>query len=417
MGFLHGRIRVAERAQQATQAALLAFGLLVSARAADAACADDRYVYAGVTTQGLIPAQRVLAPGDRIEVETENLAAGATAVIHLWDPDERTEIARASDGGDEPGSARVVFSNGSAAPRRVVLFVRGNSSGGTVDLRIRLIEDGEISEAVAQQVTVAPPLLTPCGAGMLAWGYETALIPNGSVDTALIGLDENGRMVAYNDDGGIGAASRLSGRSDICQVVLNTTSSSSAPAPANLYVNDLPDDRDGDNLGRCLERELGTCDAVSGQADGCPAQYDTANLQDTDRDGIPDDVEVFGVELPSEPSQLLPQWGASPLHKDVFVEVDITNVVNAMNFNAAAAAKAASFFAGSNGDERNPDGLPGVSLHVDNGLTPADPTQATLFGAWGGSNQLSCPGPNANKNALGACRAAAIAAQPKTRQA
>ncbi len=75
----------------------------------------------------------------------------------------------------------------------------------------------------------------------------------------------------------------------IDRVVIGTTVG--ATGPVHVYTNDIDDDADGDGLGPLLESELGTCDdALTGYC------VDVHNLADSDRDGLPDGTEVFGIE-------------------------------------------------------------------------------------------------------------------------
>ena len=91
-------------------------------------------------------------------------------------------------------------------------------------------------------------------------------------------------------------------------------------------------DADGDGLGFELERALGTCSSRLSTAPGvnCSA---IADRRDTDGDGISDGLEVRGLRRPpvvagaaaigiGGDDLALPLWGASPRHKDMFVEVD-----------------------------------------------------------------------------------------------
>ena len=110
-----------------------------------------------------------------------------------------------------------------------------------------------------------------------------------------------------------------------------------APAPmlqpragvVRLLSNDITTDSDGDGLGDSLEAALGMCPGPTACGVTCPTPTtcftEWPNPVDSDRDGLRDDEEVFGVlgTLPYGLDDLpLARWGADPLHKDVFVEVD-----------------------------------------------------------------------------------------------
>lgn len=114
-------------------------------------------------------------------------------------------------------------------------------------------------------------------------------------------------------------------------------------------------DSDGDSL----------CDAAE-------ARYGTnAYTKDTDRDGLPDDYELFGAA-----DLDLAAYGANPLRRDVFVEVDyyvgqtpygyVDNT-----FDSEAVARVVAAFAAA--PLQNPDGSTGISLHVhaDDPIDPA----------------------------------------------
>ncbi|MBM2620620.1 hypothetical protein JIG36_34480 [Actinoplanes sp. LDG1-06] len=155
-------------------------------------------------------------------------------------------------------------------------------------------------------------------------------------------------------------------------------------------------DEDGDGLTREVEAAAGTCSSRTASAPGvdCAA---LADPRDTDGDGISDRMELVGT-----PSLPLPSWGADPRHKDLFVEVDFMRRTLAENnagtrrfMSAAVARKFAEFY----GDHattdpvvrarhaaslQNPDGKPGISVHLDIGRAPETAADATIFGDWGG---------------------------------
>jgi hypothetical protein len=141
------------------------------------------------------------------------------------------------------------------------------------------------------------------------------------------------------------------------------------PGSAFLYINDVLNDHDGDGLGAELEAELGTSDSAL----------------DSDEDGIDDGMETLGYHVPPDPPQTLPAWGASPTHKDLFVEADweddggpTLGFVDGPSVVAPTALRFARLRADS---IANPDGQPGVALHVDNGVPDGG---GVTWGDWGG---------------------------------
>jgi len=181
-------------------------------------------------------------------------------------------------------------------------------------------------------------------------------------------------------------------------IVIGTTASGIANRSARLYINDSPsdgvnsEDTDGDNLGNLLENELGTC-----RAQGWITCAYTPNSRDTDHDGLPDDVEVLG-----NASQALPRFGADPLHKDAFFEID-QNVGTTHSWVAPGTNPltqtilqnvAAPFTQGTNASMENPSGNPGLHVHFDVLLdscvgsvccSTSGLNCSTLYGKWGGA--------------------------------
>jgi len=172
-------------------------------------------------------------------------------------------------------------------------------------------------------------------------------------------------------------------------------------------------DWDGDGLDESVEAALGSCDRpaqVMPSGASCATRYGCspsagatcqASLRDTDRDGLRDDVEVFGWS----PTVDLPRFGASPVHKDVFVELDFEdqnpNVAGCQSFASSTVkqlggntAVGADFFADANKiygqmpSVWNPDGTPGIALHYDVGLVNPNPLDATWNAMGGGGTCL-----------------------------
>jgi hypothetical protein len=211
--------------------------------------------------------------------------------------------------------------------------------------------------------------------------FETVLTRGGSSDTRLWGLNSSGFIKDFDDEGGVGHASRIENR--VTRSVLVSSYAAATTGYTDLYVNPQNDaqlvDTDGDGLADVLEAEIGTCPA------SCANGFDPT---DSDRDGIDDAYEVFGVEDEGEVNpQLLPQWGANPRHKDLFVEWDWDPAYGAARpFTVDDALQAQTWMVGgSANDLLNPDGVAGFNIHIDCGISNST-TGSTVHGDWGGSN-------------------------------
>ena len=118
-------------------------------------------------------------------------------------------------------------------------------------------------------------------------------------------------------------------------------------------------DLDADRLPNCYETGTGTYISTTNTGT-------SPSNNDTDGDGIKDGDEVLG----SRGGLNLPALGASPLRKDIFVEVDwyddsLDCAAHSHAVTAAAAAEAIAMFA--NAGVSNPDRSSGIRLHLDYG--------------------------------------------------
>ncbi len=302
--------------------------------------------------------------------ETTDLSAGADSVMHLWDWSTVSEVGYDDDGGAGLAS-QVSYTNNTGSSKSIVLVVRSYSSysQGTA----RLLQNGA---TLAASIPVAGQRITvENGAG---YTHETVMAPNGAEYPYLLALSSSQHLLGLDYTSGVAYQARIS-HPNTYYVVVGTTSGS---GNVHLYSND-PTDYDGDGVGYGLEWDLGTCDV-----DWWGHCGDVNNLADTDRDAIPDGAEVFGIDHALSP-QHLPAWGASPRHKDVFVELDWDAALPSNPFTEAdAVAAQAIYAAGLAADVVNPDGIDGVRLHLDMDRVPSDPANAVLMGDWGGSNAV-----------------------------
>ena len=173
------------------------------------------------------------------------------------------------------------------------------------------------------------------------------------------------------------------------------------PGDIRLVRNDnflAGHDPDVDGLGSELEAHIGTCSSRTGIAGNweCSRAIDA---RDTDGDGLLDRDELIGI-LHKAPFLLLPRWGADPRHKDLFLEVDVrrsTQDEPPRKLSREIAMRMAEIIGDPTQSQlfrlahaqslNNPDLKAGVSIHIDNGVTPppnAPVSELTTYGNWGG---------------------------------
>lgn len=223
-------------------------------------------------------------------------------------------------------------------------------------------EDGDTFQAV-RLMNGAPSSLS-----IVAWGFSSGTLRPAGWS---FGGGHNGGAVMTTT--GPAAATYSSKR-----IAVGTSAAVDGGGLARLYVNDYAaGDADGDGLGDALEAALGTCGGTS-------CSSGNGNPKDTDGDGLPDALELLG-----DATNLLAFWGADPLHKDVFVEVDRHSGGNTLSATQVADVQAI-YATGPTGSLENPDDEDGLRLHVDNGVSSCSGgVCSTLYGDWGGARPHS----------------------------
>jgi hypothetical protein len=308
-----------------------------------------------------------------------NLTAGLVPVIHLWSH-TRGNVSPLGPVFLPGGAQTLNYSVPPGGDGDYTLFVhaRAGSNPGTATLTVRQ------NNAVVGQYPNLPvggaTVDVPDSTAESRFGYQTAALPGGGNDTLILALDNLNYLQGF-DYSRFDHASQITG-ARISQIVVASMDSISRPAV--LYANDVFRDNDHDGLGYGLERELGTCDLHHAQ----PHCGGVFNTRDTDRDGIEDGAEVLGVE---NGNLAFPNWGANPVHKDLFVEADwIAEEFDHAPLNRDRIRRLQFHLAhGPAAHLDNPDGIDGIALHVDAGITPADPTDRTLYGDWGGAGPVT----------------------------
>jgi hypothetical protein len=307
-----------------------------------------------------------------------NLTAGVVPVIHLWSQTRGnvTPLGQVF----LPGGAQTLNYSvppGSGGSFTLYVHARAGSSPGTAILTVR--QDNTVVGLYPDFPVGGTTVDVPDSTAESQFRYQTAALPGGGNDTLILALDNLNYLQEF-DYSRFDHAPQITG-ARITQIVV--ASMDSINRPAVLYANDVFRDNDHDGLGYGLERELGTCDLRHAQ----PHCEGVFNTRDTDRDGIEDGVEVLGVE---DGNLAFPSWGANPLHKDLFVEADWTTEFDRTPLNQERIRRLQFHLAhGPAAHLDNPDGIDGIALHVDAGITPTDPTDRTLYGDWGGAGPVT----------------------------
>lgn len=348
-----------------------------------------------LSTTGVFEMKLNLRLGQRMTCETRNLGGRADPVLHILrghNPDGPvSEVARDDDSAGNLNARVTVFAP-TGGQYLLVVRAAATITPGTADLYC----DGRL---VWQRVGVG-------GAFQRVEGLRagetltTVTLPGGPRVHQLYALDQSGRMLRRHANGANESAFFTASAAPPMVIMVG----SKWPDPEGdlrLVRNDarLPGhDPDGDGLGSELERAIGTCSSRSEVVGNWDCGR-SADARDTDGDGLADGLELLG-SVAAAPYQWLPRWGADPLHKDMFLEVDFalsTPGEAPKRMTPAHARELAIIYADQETSPvfrlrnaqslNNPDGKPGISLHFDTGVSP--PANATrmelaLYGDWGG---------------------------------
>lgn len=353
-----------------------------------------------------------IAPGEVLEIITNNPPEDGDPALHLLRQDTREEVAF-DDSSDGALGARLTYSASSGEFILVVRARRPEDAGVT-----RLFRGSNLwMEDIA------------FGGGQLLFDglragetLQSVQLPNGPTSGhRLYLLDGDGvhitQAVALS---AVGGARLIEIEDDLASATVLVGTNGTVPSGfVRIVHNDvnLPGhDLDGDGLGTELEQDIGTCDrddlTVPSAGDEVFSCERLADLRDTDGDGLRDDWETLGVMRIEERSEnvrvheamKLPAWGASPRHKDVFIEVDFMQR-SVGEFPITMTANGALMFNTFYADQvfpaateeilrrarvlRNPDGNNGIRVHLDIGRDPEFPDHAVVYGDWGGFNPVA----------------------------
>lgn len=338
-----------------------------------------------------------LAAGQRLTCETRNLTPRADPVLHLIPPPGAFGVLGRIVTADDTGAdlnARFTFRATRAGRHRLVLRAAHNGGTGKADLFCN-------GNPVAFQLPVGG-VSTRVESSRTGETLTTVALPGGPRLHIVYVLDEQGRLVRRHESGANESAVLRLGVQAV-RVVVVAALHPDRPGRVRLVRSDAAlggHDPDGDGLGTELEKHVGTCSSLSEVVGNWECSR-SVDARDTDGDGLFDGDELLG-KVASAPFQWLPRWGADPLHKDLFIEVDF--MARAIGeaprrLSPANALTIARIFADQETDPllrlahaqalQNPDLQPGIRVHLDIGENPpatATPEELATYGDWGGHN-------------------------------
>lgn len=334
-----------------------------------------------------------IAPGSAVDLELTNVSPGTEPVMYLLRRSGTgyTQVARSPFALTPAG--RIQYTN-SSLERTHLLVVHADvsSPAGTATLNV----NGQRTEP---PIPIGGTTMPASDFSRIAGDrMHTVEIPWGSRRPVVLVLRGRGTtLFDVVDDGGVGGGVSFTPSGLDVRYVFGTlhghdrrgTRVAPRAGVTRVVVNDAAD-ADGDGLGDRTELEFGTCPSSTGCAAFNPA--------DTDRDGLLDGEEVLGVAASTPSAHLrFPAWGADPLHKDVFVEVDYEARLGSNPFADRQAAGTLDswiaditgpFLVGPAAELDNPDGVDGVAIHLDLGVDPINPLHEVTYGDYSSSSRV-----------------------------
>jgi hypothetical protein len=309
--------------------------------------------------------------------ETSNLAGvnGSVpdTVIHVQDTNF-SNMAFLAGNDDAPGGGTLAsrVDVNITVPRDVNIFVRAFSAStrGTATFTVK--RAGVVVSST--QISFAGSMI-PAGALAAQTEIWTQEQWNGPSDTVMLVVSaaNPSQAIAADDDDGIGMSSslRLGQSCSSCNLIVGRYQNIAAEGLGTVAWDGDAHvaDADGDKLGDSFETLIGT----------------KPGLEDSDDDGLDDAAEVIGIDDPTTPVKLA-TWGADPLLRDAFVELDWVVCSgcgggnDAFQLSSTDAEEVVSHYA------------PDVRMHLDIGRVHPMPA-GTLksdwvkWGAWGGATQ------------------------------
>lgn len=345
-----------------------------------------------------------IAQNATAHIWTVNLSAGADTVMYLLretSPGNYVLVA-SNDDYNYPNLNSAISHTNTQGTAYYMIVVRSYSGSSTGTCSIQINNVIKKTGVPVNGNVISASQLEFSGNELIQTAHE----PGGSVAPMIAKLTSTTLMTGIGMGNGIGWASHVSasGAPTMFLVgtpqlhVIDSFSEDYRAGTTVLLVNDNTQDADQDGVGNLLEAALGTCPTLS----NCGAGTHTG--ADTDRDGLSDSEEIWGVASAGYNDVSFRRWGANPRKKDAFFELDWHAVFNA---DVGAAGPFAhrraypnhplwggetleqwvdvlrsKFLAAPASHIKNPDGSDGIELHLDLGVAPLNPADERKFGAW-----------------------------------
>ncbi len=341
----------------------------------------SRYAFIGVEARPIFRTQVALplTPGPKVFATADLRRDGLPSTS----ADTRIVVRRgnqtwSNDDCDAATRASCVTTTSASGTFVITVFATQPSRWGTTDV----IGDGAV---LANDVSFGGTIIDVTAPADGTYSIDTVHVPSGATDTRLVLFDVAWRESSADDNSGMGLAARITstfapgarllvgavsdstvGATRATNVLFNACQSETHTCHLFAADGSLRGDDDRDGLANALEGELGT----------------GATDFDSDDDGLFDYVEVIGhaegsAELP------LPQFGAQPRRRDMFIEVDRSDTASGMALDQVRRARDMYLDMPT---LVNPDGSEGIMLHLDLGVPCAD---VQLCGDWGGVEVLA----------------------------
>lgn len=327
-----------------------------------------------IPTTPIYTLQHTIPANVGVTIETMNLSPYSDTVLHVQNYPSGSFLAGNDDVGTSPRSRLTI--GAVSYSREVWVIVRAFSQyyTGTCTLRFTptsgSVQDYPVT--FGGYMFVAPANLVS-GTHVLTVEQQA-----GTNDTVLLVVSNtDANAIAFDDEDGVGSMSWLhmsTACGSWCYFMIGRFQSSSTGSTTIIWDEDFHyNNPDSDGLGNALEYAIGT----------------NISNKDSDADALDDDAEVIGIDGTTPVK--LSYYGANPLTKDAFFEVDWYDCdIPSQNcsYNGAPEDRDAWQMTGPEAEAFVAGYATDVRVHMDIGRTNTNASTRTQWGNWGGAARV-----------------------------